>query len=271
MDQIKRLVEVMARLRGPEGCPWDREQDYATLRRYVLEEAYEVAEALDGAATGEPGASPALQGELGDLLLQVVFLARIAEERGEFDLEAVARGIADKLERRHPHVFGDAVARTADEVWTSWEKIKSTERPKGSSLFDGVPRALPALLKALHLSSKAARVGFDWARDEGVLEKLEEELAELREAREAGDPEAIEHELGDVLFVVANLARRNDVDPERALQGSNHRFEHRVRFMEARLGQEGRTLDDAELSELDALWNEAKKAERAGRPVKPPR
>jgi tetrapyrrole methylase family protein/MazG family protein/ATP diphosphatase len=261
MNQVKRLVEMMARLRGPEGCPWDREQDYRTLRKYVLEEAFEVAEALDEAAEGAPGAAGILRGELGDLLLQVVFLARIAEERGEFDLQGVARAIADKLERRHPHVFGDEVADTAEEVWTRWETIKAAER-EGASLFDGVPRTLPALIKALHLTSKAARVGFAWVRDEDVLEKLREEADEFRQAADDDDPGAIEHELGDLLFVVANLARRHDVDAERALQQANRRFEERMRWMENRLRQQGRRLDEADLPELEELWEEAKGATR---------
>jgi MazG family protein len=256
---MDRLVAVMARLRAPGGCPWDREQDYGTLRQYVLEEAYEVAEALDRASRGEPSAAEALRGELGDLLFQVVFLARIAQEEGRFDLRDVAREIAEKMERRHPHVFGEARASTPAEVWSRWEEIKAAERP-GGSLFDGIPRALPGLLKARHLASKAARVGFDWARDEDVLAKLEEESREFRDAARAGDEEAMEHEVGDLLFVAVNLARRHDIDPERALQAANARFESRFRFVEESIRAEGRTLHDASLEEMDRLWEQAKLA-----------
>lgn len=259
MDEMEQLVAVMARLRGPGGCPWDRNQDYATLRKYVLEEAFEVAEALDRAADRpSPEAAAALRGELGDLLFQVVFLSRIAEERGEFDLADVAREIAEKMERRHPHVFGDARADTPREVWSRWEKIKARER-KGASLFDGVPRALPGLLKARHLTSKAARVGFDWKRDEDVLDKLSEETAEFRAAADAGESAAVEREVGDLLFVVANLARRHHIDPERALQGANRRFETRFRHIEESLRAEGRRPDQVALEELDRLWEQAKR------------
>lgn len=250
----------MARLREPGGCPWDREQDYATLRKYVLEEAYEVAEALDRISVSETGAAAAeLCAELGDLLFQVVFLARIAQEQGLFDLRDVARGIAAKMERRHPHVFGEARADTPEEVWSRWEAIKAEER-EGASLFEGVPRALPGLLKARHLTAKAARVGFDWARDEDVLDKLVEETEEYRQAAAAGDEVELEHEIGDMLFVVVNLARRHDLDPERALQGANRRFERRFRYIEDRLRAEGRGPQEASLEEMDGLWEEAKRA-----------
>jgi tetrapyrrole methylase family protein/MazG family protein/ATP diphosphatase len=260
MEEMDRLAAVMARLREPGGCPWDREQDYASLRKYVLEEAYEVAEALDRISTsGDRAAAAELRGELGDLLFQVVFLARLAEEQGLFELRDVARGIAEKMERRHPHVFGDARAETPEEVWTRWEDIKATERD-GGSLFEGIPRALPGLLKARHLTAKAARVGFDWARDEDVLEKLEEETEEYRRAAAAGTEAELEHEIGDMLFVVVNLARRHEIDPERALQGANRRFERRFRYIEDQLREEGRSPREAGLEEMDRLWEEAKGA-----------
>jgi tetrapyrrole methylase family protein/MazG family protein/ATP diphosphatase len=260
MQEMDRLEGVMARLREPGGCPWDREQDYASLRKYVLEEAYEVAEALDRISARPDEASAAeLRGELGDLLFQVVFLARIAEEQDLFALRDVARGIAEKMERRHPHVFGEATADTPEEVWSRWEAIKAAER-QGGSLFEGIPRALPGLLKARHLTAKAARVGFDWARDEDVLDKLVEETEEYRRAAAAGDEAELEHEIGDMLFVVVNLARRHDLDPERALQGTNRRFEKRFRYIEERLRSEGRGPQEASLEEMDGLWDEAKKA-----------
>jgi MazG family protein len=252
----------METLRGPEGCPWDREQTYETLRTYLLEETHEVLEAI---AQASP---PHLKEELGDLLIQVVFLSQIARERGEFDIEAVMKDIGDKIVRRHPHVFGDGRLSTSDEVLAQWEQIKVEERrgQRDGSLFAGVPPSLPALLKALRLSSKAARVGFDWPDLSGLLAKVEEEMGELREALRGGDRARIEDELGDLLFTIANLARRADIDPEAALQGANRKFLERFRYMEERLAAEGRAPAPESRGRMEALWEEAKRRLRRTSP-----
>jgi len=253
--KLQRLVAIMARLRGPDGCPWDREQTLKSLSPYLLEETYELLEAIDA---GDPVAH---REELGDVLLQVVFQARIREEEGAFDLGDVAQGIADKMERRHPHVFGDEKAETAEEVVRSWEALKDAEKSERASVMDGVPDALPALARSQKLQLRAARVGFDWTQLEDVLHKLEEELEELHHARNLGDAEAMEAELGDLLFSVVNLGRHLNVSAEDALRGSARRFERRFREVERRLGASGRTPADASLSELDELWDEVKSEE----------
>lgn len=246
----------MARLRGPDGCPWDRKQDSRSLRRYLLEECYEVADAIDRGRTDD------LCEELGDLLLQIVFLARIAEEEGLFDVGDVARGIGDKLVRRHPHVFGDARADTAEEVATAWEEIKRREkREKGatdaaSSTLDGIPAALPPLAKARLLGERAAGAGFDWPAIEPVFDKLREETDELRRALAAEGPAEVEAELGDLLFSVVNLARHCGADPSAALEAANRKFAARFRRVE-KSGELGR----ADLERLERLWDEAKRAE----------
>jgi MazG family protein len=244
----------MDRLRDPGGCPWDREQTYATLRGYLIEEAYEVAEAIDH---GDPGA---LREELGDLLLQVVFLSRLAKEAGSFTIEDVIRGIVDKMVRRHPHVFGSATAETSDEVLRNWEEIKRTEKASAAprSLLDGIPQALPAMQRARLAGERASRVGFDWAGPEQVLEKIDEELGELR--RSVASPEEAARELGDLLFAAVMLARKLRVDPEAVLSGANRRFEARFRFMERELEKEGIALADAGLDVLEAAWQRAKVA-----------
>ena len=250
-----RLVEIMARLRGPGGCPWDREQTPETLRPYLLEEVYEVLEALD---RGDPAA---IRDELGDLLLQIVFQSQLAAEDGRFTIADVATAIADKLVRRHPHVFGDVQVRDAQEVVRNWGRIKAEERRRkgeDGDVFAGVPAALPALLGAQQLGEKAAHVGLDWPDTDGVLEKLREEQRELDAAIAAGDRAAIEHELGDLLLTVASLARHLDVTAEIALRGANDRFAERVLRVvaEARArGVEPATLDP---DELDRLWQAAK-------------
>ena len=261
MTELERLLQVMARLRDPErGCPWDVQQTFATIAPYTIEEAYEVAEAI---ARDDP---TALKDELGDLLLQVVFHARMAEEAGEFDFRDVAGAIAAKLIRRHPHVFADVEYADAAEQTAGWERIKAAERAAAGqhSVFDGVPLALPALARAAKLQKRAARVGFDWPSIEPVLDKLDEELAELRAALAAGEPsERLAEELGDLLFVCANLGRHLHTDPETALRAANDKFVRRFRRIEALLDEQGRRAEDLSLAELDALWEQAKAEERA--------
>ncbi len=254
---VDRLVEIMARLRGPGGCPWDREQTFRSLRPYVLEEAFEVAEAIDRESPA------ALREELGDLLLQVVFLARLAEEAGLFDLEDVAEGISAKLVRRHPHVFGDRPVGSVGEVWKRWEEIKREEREErrqgDASRLDGIPRALPALVRARLLADKAARAGYDWPDAAAIVDKVREETDELAAAlgREGkGGP--VEEELGDLLFAVASLARRLGIDPEGALARANAKFEERFRAAERLAREAGKELEQMGTEELDALWRRVK-------------
>ena len=265
---IERLLEVMARLRNPDGgCPWDLEQNFETIAPYTIEEAYEVAEAI------RQGDRAALRDELGDLLLQVVFHAQMAREDGSFDFDAVARGIADKMIRRHPHVFGDddSDARHSAPAQTrAWEAQKAAEREarataegRTPSVLDGVALALPALLRAEKLQKRAARVGFDWPAREPVFDKVIEEVDELREAASAPSPQSrVAAELGDLLFACVNLARHLGVDPEAALRGANVKFTARFHHVEAALAASGPKADAVGLAELDRLWDEAKRAER---------
>lgn len=259
MKEFDDLVEMMARLRAPDGCPWDREQTHGSIRKYVIEEAYEVVEAIDSGDAHE------LRAELGDLLLQVVFHARMAEEQGLFDFDAVATAIADKLERRHPHVFGEEAAR-ADAVSQKarWEDIKAAERKAKAQhgVLDDVPVGLPALARAAKLTKRAARVGFDWPSTDEVFAKLDEEVAELKVEIAAGSNARMKDEVGDLLFVLANLARKLGVEPEDALRGANAKFVRRFAFIEAELAKDGRTPDQSNLAEMDALWNAAKGTER---------
>ncbi|NJN65110.1 MAG: nucleoside triphosphate pyrophosphohydrolase [Acidobacteria bacterium] len=258
MDEISRLISIMAKLREPGGCPWDREQTPSTLRPYVLEEAYEVAEAIDS------GDHEELRLELGDLLLQVVFLSRVAEEQGWFDFHAVARGIADKLVRRHPHVFGDASAETVAEVWRRWDAIKEAERAARGvdgdpvSRLDGVPKALPALARARLLTEKAARAGFDWNGASDVLVKVKEELAETEAVLGGDDPARRDEEIGDLLFAITSLARHAGVDAEGSLGRACAKFTHRFRHVERLARERGLSLDALDPAALDDLWNEAK-------------
>jgi MazG family protein len=259
-EAARALIALMARLRDPaSGCPWDKEQTFATIAPYTVEEAYEVADAIQRTSL------PDLREELGDLLFQVVFHARMAEEQGAFDFVDVANALVAKMTARHPHVFGEGDSRTAEEQTHAWEKGKAEERKRkgAAGVLDDVPLALPALMRAEKLTKRAGRIGFDWPSPAPVLDKLQEELAELDEARAAGDQDAIAEEMGDVLFVMANLARKLGVDPEDALRKTNAKFERRFRHIEARLrerGHEGvRPLD-----ELDPLWEEAKRIERGG-------
>ena len=254
-ESFTRLVDIMARLRAPGGCPWDREQTPESLRPYLVEEVYEVLDAIDAGDADE------IRDELGDLLLQVVFQSQLAAEAGRFTVADVARAIADKLVRRHPHVFGDVQVRDADEVIRNWKRIKAEERRtkgKADDLFAGVPAALPALVRAQQLGEKAGHVGLDWPDAAGVLDKVREEQDELEAAMAAGDRAAIEHELGDVLLSVASLARHLDVSPEMALRAANERFVERVRRVEAEARARGVTLDQLGPDELDRLWTAAK-------------
>jgi ATP diphosphatase len=257
---IDRLLGVMAKLRDPEGgCPWDVEQTFATIAPYTIEEAYEVADAI------ERGDMNDLKSELGDLLFQSVFHARMAQEAGLFDFDDVAAAIADKLERRHPHVFGDETAQADDKAQKArWEDIKAAERKARAQggVLDDVPVGLPALTRAAKLTKRAGRVGFDWPSTDEVFDKLAEEIEELRVEIAAGDKDKAREELGDLLFVVANLARKLDVEPEDALRGANAKFVRRFGFIEAELARDGRTPDQSTLEEMDRLWDAAKAAEK---------
>jgi MazG family protein len=253
---IARLLEIMARLRDPErGCPWDREQTWASIAPHTIEEAYEIADAV------ERGDATHVRDELGDLLFQVVFQARIAEERGLFRFDDVVDAISDKLERRHPHVFGEATISSAGEQTAAWERHKAEER-KGQGgaggALDGVTLGLPALTRSSKLGQRAARVGFDWPDAAGVLEKVREELDELQGAVASGQAAHVREELGDLLFSVAQLARHLHVDPEGALRDAGGKFERRFRLMEARLAGQGRSPAGVSTSELEALWAQAK-------------
>ena len=255
-DSVKPLLEIMARLRAPDGCPWDREQTLESLRTYLLEENYEVLEAMDGP---DP---EALREELGDLLFQIVFQSRIAEEKGWFDFSDVAAGIVEKLVRRHPHVFGSERHTTSSEVVGQWDKLKDDERRRrGASRLAGVPGGLPALLRALRLSEKAARAGFDWEDTRQVFEKVREEIREWEEATGDADREAASRELGDLLFSLVNVARRMALDPEASLQSANRKFCGRFQRIEAVLAREGRRIEEVDAARLNELWEEAKDSE----------
>ena len=251
------LINLMTTLRGPGGCPWDREQKLPDLKPHVIEEAYEVVDAIDR------DDRHALLEEVGDLLLEAVFIAEITREEGSFDIYDCITAIHDKLVRRHPHVFSDALAEDAGQVLVNWEKLKNEERKaENKSVLSGVPRAMPALLKGSRLTEKASRVGFDWRRTEDVFEKLDEEIAELREAVKRKEKTEIEEEIGDLLFTMANIARKLDVNPEEALQGTNRKFMRRFESMESTVRAQGRNLDQLTLEEMDGLWEVAKAAER---------
>ena len=255
MNNIQKLLEVMAKLRDPQdGCPWDVEQDFASIAPYTIEEAYEVADAIARNDLAD------LRDELGDLLLQVVFHARMAEEAGEFDFDDVAGVIADKMLRRHPHVFGTEAQRQAGMVDGSWEAIKEQERSVGSdgSVLAGVAKALPALKRAQKLGKRAARAGFDWPDRAGVRDKIDEELREVEDAAVSGDIAAAEDELGDLLFAVVNLARHLAVDAEKALSGANNKFERRFREIEGDVAAAGHDINDLSLDALEERWQAAK-------------
>ena len=269
-EALERLVEVMRRLRA--GCPWDREQDIRSLRPYLIEECYEVLDEMDRVAYG--GAWRPFGEELGDLLFQIVFHACLAEEKGAFDMGDVATWIAEKLISRHPHVFGDLKGLgTSTAVLENWAKLKAEERKKkhghAGSVLDGVPSGAPGLQRAERLTEKASRIGFDWPDLKGVRAKLDEELRELDEAIASSDKDAIEHELGDVLFSMANLARFLNTPAEDAVRQANKRFTERFHRMEAKLDAQGRKFDKVPLDELDALWEEAKREISAAKKAAP--
>lgn len=250
---FREFVDVIAMLRSPEGCPWDREQTYASLKRFVLEEAYEVLEAVD---SQDPDR---LCDELGDLMLQVLLYSQIAAEEGCFDIRDVIARHVEKLVRRHPHVFGDVSVRDAEEVKRNWDAIKQEEKPERTSALDGVPKELPALMKALEVSKRAVRVGFEWPTLEAVVEKLDEEVAELKAELPERDLEKLRGEIGDLLFTVVNVARWLKIDPEEALRQMLDRFGARFREMERLAAMEGRPLAGRDITDLDRLWDTAKR------------
>jgi tetrapyrrole methylase family protein/MazG family protein len=273
---FERLVKLQARLRAPNGCPWDVEQTHLTLRTYLIEEAYEVLEAL------ESGDDAKFAEELGDLLLQVVFHAQIATDERRFTAADVVREIHQKMVRRHPHVFGELRAKNAKDVLKNWEQIKADERlaknaeqgiagagdaETPASLLDGIPHTLPAVMQGFQLTRRASRIGFDWENVDGVIEKLREELGELRKAQDAQAAEQIEDEIGDVLFAAVNLARFLKVDPEIALKRTNAKFTSRFRSMERLARDTGRKLADVPREEMESLWDQAKLLERAKEPA----
>jgi tetrapyrrole methylase family protein/MazG family protein len=245
------LVAIMARLRGADGCPWDRRQTKDDLKPFLIEETYEIVEALD------KGDAQGLREELGDLLFHIIFMARIAEEEGAFGIFDVIQGIAEKMVRRHPHVFGDATASEPCEVEANWAKLKAAEKPR-ASLMEGLPLQLPALMRAYRLTQRAARVGFDWENKDQVWEKLEEELQEFQEALREDEKEALREELGDILFTMVNVARFIGCDPEDALRRTTNKFAQRFTYIEQRLQEQGKNPEEASLAEMNALWEESK-------------
>jgi MazG family protein len=259
--QLERLIDIMAALRAPDGCPWDREQTIDTLKKYILEETYELLEAIDRHD------HEALREELGDFLLQAVFIAQLEQESGHFSLGDAAEAIADKLIRRHPHVFrrgeGEPSLETAGQVKVRWEEVKSQERggqAKAKTLLSGIPPALPSLLRANQIGSRAASVGFDWVKAGDVVEKIEEEVAEVREAVSRDSPDAahVEEEIGDLLFAIANLSRKLGVEPETALRKANDKFTHRFTTMETAIAESGRKMAEMSLDALEAEWQRVK-------------
>jgi len=252
-ESFERLVEVIRRLRAPDGCPWDREQTLQSLKTYVVEEAYEVVQAIEKGDTEEH------REELGDLMMQVVFQSRIAEEEGRFCIADVASRQVDKLKSRHPHVFGDAKVKDSGEVLVQWEALKVKE---GRGVLSGLPASLPALMMALRMSEKVGHVGFDWPDIASVMVKLDEEMSEFKEALAGGDMAAVEEELGDVLFTLANVARKAKINPEEALRKMLARFKARFDHIESRLAAEGKSVADTPMPALDVLWEEAKHMER---------
>jgi tetrapyrrole methylase family protein/MazG family protein len=259
-SSFTELVEVMARLRAPNGCPWDREQTHATLKPYLLEETYEALEAID------IGDDDELCKELGDVLLQVVFHAQIAAEENRFGIEEVARAIVDKLIRRHPHVFADVEVDGSEQVLQNWEQIKKQERQElgdaTPSLLDGIPKQLPALMRAQRMQARVSRQGFDWDQIAGPLDKVEEEFAELRQAWASGETPAIEDEFGDLLFALVNTGRFLNVDSEQALRQSTDKFERRFRALEEAVRTSGREISALSLQELDVIWDDIKPREK---------
>ena len=253
-NPLQRLVELMATLRGPDGCPWDRKQTPESLKPFLVEECYEVVDAI------EEGAPAKVRDELGDLLFQIIFHARIAEEAGQFTINDVITAIHEKMTRRHPHVFGDDKLATDKEVLSNWEEIKRREKghEDRKSILEGVPKELPSLLRAHRLQERAARVGFDWAHLNEAMPKLDEEIAEFKESLKSEDAGKIEEELGDVFFMLVNISRFLGVNPEDALRKTISKFIHRFRYIEEHAEQAGRSLNDMTLDEMERLWQESK-------------
>ncbi len=257
---FKELVEIIAKLRSEDGCPWDRQQTHDTLKPSFLEEVYEVVDAIDD------GNDEKIEEELGDLLMQVLLNAQIAEDEDQFNICGVIQKISDKLIRRHPHVFGDVRVRDTQEILANWEAIKSREHAHRDreSILDGIPSHLPNLMKARKMQAKASRVGFDWEKADDVLKKVEEEIEELKACINTPEPRRIEEEIGDILFSVVNLSRFLDVEPEEALRKSNAKFVRRFKYIEAKIAAQGKKITDYDLAALDELWEAAKKTERKG-------
>jgi tetrapyrrole methylase family protein/MazG family protein len=259
-EKFRALLALITRLRSPDGCPWDRSRKQADIGRYLIEESYEVLDALDSSAP------EALQEELGDLLFQILFLARLAEEKGQFDIAAVLDSITEKMIRRHPHVFGDSKVVDCDEVRTNWERIKKEVEHKGEKearLCAGISRSLSTLAKTQRITERASAVGFDWPNPAGVMEKIQEELSEFKAALEAGDPQRMREEAGDLLFTVVNLCRFAHADAEASLRASLGKFIARFAYIERELAARGKTPEGSDPAEMDALWNEAKQKGKA--------
>lgn len=254
MSSIAKLVEIVTQLRAPDGCPWDREQTHQSIRNLLLEECYEVIEAID------EDNDTMLREELGDVLLHIVFHAQLASERGAFSLDDVTTAICDKLIRRHPHVFGDEKCSDSSEVLQQWEELKKQEKADRKSRLDGIPPILPALMEAREMQKKAAKAGFDWDDPTGVLHKTCEELCELETALESGDPTHIKEEIGDLLFSLVNLARHLKVDAEEACRLTNRKFSRRFRHIETALEKDGKTMEETPIDELESYWQNAKSA-----------
>ncbi len=252
MGRFERLVEIMDRLRGEDGCPWDREQTRETLKTYLVEEAYELLEALDA---DDPGL---IREELGDLLFQLIFHARIASEKGEFDIWDVIDGITDKMVARHPHVFGDTEVQDSREVIQRWEELKKKEGKMKDSLLEGIPEALPSLLRAHRVQERVSRVGFDWEDIEGALEKVDEEFEEFRNALRKSERQQIEEELGDLFFSLVNISRFVGINPEEALRKTVTKFARRFRYIEKKAEESSRSLSEMSLEEMEEIWQEAK-------------
>lgn len=264
---FEELVEIMKKLRAPEGCPWDRKQTLETLKGYVIEESYELIDAIDSKDVKN------ICEECGDLLLQIVFIAQIAAENDWFEVQEIIESLCDKLKRRHPHVFGDLKVRDSEEVRRNWDMIKLLERESKKeepSRLTGIPRSMPALLRAYAIQERAAKVGFDWEKGnlDPIWAKIDEEIRELRKALDEGDAGEVKEEIGDLLFAVVNLSRHIGVNPEEALQGANEKFSARFRFIEESVEGKGRSFNEYSLDELETLWQSAKKAQRTkGRPI----
>lgn len=253
-NTFSQLVKLMAQLRGPAGCPWDREQTPESLKPFLIEECYEVLDALD------EGSPDKVRDELGDLLFQIIFHARIAEEKGAFTITDVISAIVEKMTRRHPHVFGEEKVSTSGEVLVNWEEIKKKEKAhqERTSILDGVPQSLPALLRAHGIQKRAARVGFDWNELDEALPKLDEEIAEFKESLKSKDASGIEEELGDIFFMLVNISRFLEINPEDALRKTISKFIHRFRYIEEHAAEAGRSMNDMTLDEMEMLWQESK-------------